>query len=81
MFQVVTKAAKMPTSCRGRYRRVAVVETETADVPAMISDRARGVRRIVRDYGACSVGRTERCAYARAMADARDLAADLNAGR
>lgn len=82
MWVVMTSSAQMPSSCRGRYRRVALVQlcqeyTAKNLRPAMISDRARGVLQ-VRDLGKHSVGRTDRCAYARALASAAAMAEQLN---
>lgn len=68
----------MPNSCWGRYRRVAVLEVETGTVPAMISGRARGVVRVVQTWEKRHVGTTDRCAYERAVAEAQELAAELN---
>ena len=79
-YIVMTAAARMPASCKGRYARVAVVELEPGFTgsPKMISERARGVRRIVETWEKCHVGKTERCAYERALAEAFALAEDLN---
>ena len=80
-FIVKTSAANMPASCWGRYRRVAVIEVAdgVSDV-AMISERARGVVRIVETWERCNVGKQQiRCAYSRALAEAREIAANLNA--
>ena len=78
-YIVMTASAKMPSSCKGQYRRVAVVEAEPGVVPAMISERAKGLVRIVQTWEACSVGKTERSAFARAKAEADAMAARLNA--
>lgn len=83
-FIVLDKAAFMPASCWGRYRKVAVVElTDSAAgeglVPAMISERARGVRRVVRVWDKLHKGKTDRCAYRRGLVEAVALAALLNA--
>lgn len=82
-YIVMTASAKMPASVRGRYARVAVVELDPdhEGMPAMISERARGVRRIVETWERCHVGRTARCAYQRALAEAETLAAELNTAR
>ncbi|SDG59461.1 hypothetical protein SAMN05216338_1001846 [Bradyrhizobium sp. Rc2d] len=75
---VMTASASMPSNCRGIYRNVAVIEIEKAGiVPKMISERARGVRRIVRHYGPQSVGKTDRCAYACAVASAEAMCTKL----
>jgi hypothetical protein len=78
-YIVKTAAANMPNSCWGTYRRVAVLEVEDGveDV-AMISERARGCIRIVETWERLNVGITDRCAYARALDEARAMARDLN---
>ncbi len=81
-YIIMTASAKVSGKARqfGRYGHVAVVEVETPDtMPAMISERARGVVRIVWDSGACSIGKTEKSAFARAKAHATEMAATLNA--
>lgn len=79
-FIVQTAKATMPSSCRfGEYRRVAVLEVLAhMDRAAMISERARGVVQVAATWEKCSVGKTDRCAYARALADAEEVAARLN---
>lgn len=81
VYVVVDKAARMPARCWGRYRRVAVVEVVDPDVrvPA-IDARCRNVVRVVRVWERLNVGQTARCAFARAMVEAQELAAKLNAG-
>lgn len=73
VFSVMTAAAAMPRSCWGTYRRVAVVEHLPGVVPAMISERARGVVRVVETWEKCNVGKTERSAYAVALREAEAL--------
>lgn len=79
-FVVLDKAAKMPNSCWGKYRRVAVLEVRAGSIPAMISRRARGVVRVVATWERCNVGKTDRCAFDRALSEAHDLARQLNSG-
>ena len=78
-FIVMTSTAKVAGKARqfGRYRHVAVLEIEPGTRPAMISERARGVRRIVWRSGAVSVGKSDKCAYARAQREAEALVATL----
>lgn len=88
MWIVMTSAAKMPNSCWGRYRNVAVVscryDIATSGGPAMISQRAKGVfqplgaLRAIIPLGRFSVGKTERCAYQRALREAKGIADQLN---
>lgn len=83
MHIVMTASASMPSSCKGRYGKVAVVQltqeyTAQGKRPKMISDRARGILRIVWQSGPQNMGSTERCGYARALAEARRYAEDLN---
>ena len=82
---VMTAAAQMPNSCWGKYRRVAVVEVELVDgapvKPKMISARARGVVAVRATWEKLNVGHTARCAFQRAVAEAEELAAEINADR
>lgn len=78
-YVVKDSAARMPGSCWGTYRHVAVMEIEPGNVPARISARARGVRRIVQTWDRLNAGTTDRCAFNRALAEAGRLAAQLNA--
>lgn len=67
----------MPNSCMGRYKNVAVLEVEAGAAPKMISERSKGVVRIVVHYGPQNVGKTERCAYERTLRHAKNLANTL----
>jgi hypothetical protein len=78
-FIVMTAAAQMPASCRGRYGKVAVCEVETGVRPKMISARAKGMVRIVSLADKLHAGQGgPRTAYALAKADAERLCAGLN---
>jgi hypothetical protein len=80
-FVVISSAAAMPNSCWGVYRRVGVLEVE-ADVDERrlsIDARRRGVVRVHATWERRNVGTTARCAYQRALAEARELAASLTA--
>lgn len=80
-FIVQTAAATPAVKCWGIYRRVAVLEVEQPLLSVkMISPRARGCVRVVKTWENCNVGTTERCAYNRALAEARELAKELNGG-
>lgn len=79
-FVIRTSSAKMPSSCRGRYRHIAVMEMqEDAPDPAQISLRAKGCIRIVRQWNNQHVGQPGgRSEYYRAMAEAEALVNQLN---
>lgn len=81
-YIVQTSSAHMPTSVRAPYRNVAVLELDgSGRVPAMISERARGVVRVVRvvrHYGP-QHARGANTAYAWTLAEAQQLADRLNA--
>ena len=84
-YIVKDSAAKMPSSCWGRYRRVAVLEVadtvrDDRDVTA-ISENAKGVLRVVRTWERLRDGTTERCAFMRALREAQDVAEALNAAK
>lgn len=79
-FIVQTAAAFMPSSCWGKYGKVAILEVEEGiDSVKMISARARGVVRVVRVYDRLSKGKTDRCAFNRALIACQAEAAALNA--
>ena len=88
-YIVMTSTAAMPNSCWGVYRRVAVAEVEVVDghavKPKMISERARGLVRLVETWEACNVGKVYqrggkgRCAYTHALAEAEALVVELSA--
>jgi hypothetical protein len=80
IFIVQTAAASMPSSCKGRYRRVAILEVEDAYANGvrMISTRAKGVIRVVQTWEKLNVGTTERGAYQRALREAETQCAQLN---
>jgi hypothetical protein len=83
---VDSKSASMPSSCKGTYRWVRVL-----DVPywlawqhdmgqwAPVSVRDKNVLRVIREFGPCSVGKTERCAFQKALTAAREVAQQYNA--
>lgn len=78
-YIVQTATAKMPLSCWGRYRRVAVLEVpKNIERASMISDHSRDVIQIVQLWDRLNVGTTGRCAYQHALAAARELCAELN---
>jgi hypothetical protein len=80
-FIVMEASAKVAGKARqfGRYIHVAVCEVEDGTTPAMISERAKGMVRIVWDSGAVAVGKTERSAAHRARAEAAAMCAEMNA--
>lgn len=78
-YIVQTAAACMPNSCWGTYRRVALLEVKDGvESVAMISSRARGVVRVVQTWERLNVGKTERCAYERALTEANARASKYN---
>jgi hypothetical protein len=79
VYVVVSKCAKMPRSCGGVYHRVGVVEIIVgSSMPKMLSERAKGVVRVVRTWEKLRGGSTKRCAHERALAEAEALADRLN---
>jgi hypothetical protein len=76
-FIVQTATAKMPSSCKGRYRRVAVIEVEPGiEQVAMISPHARGAVRVVETWERLHAEGVN-TAYARALTEAKALAEKL----
>lgn len=81
-YIVMTRSAKMPSSVKAKYMRVGVVETTLTDgEPAMLSERAKGVVRIVQTWERMHAGRTASpgTAYGRAVAEAESMVSRLNA--
>jgi hypothetical protein len=80
-FVVMTSRAQATGSASKygyNYRNIAVVETDGVGMPKMISDRAKHLVRVVRRWGPCNVGKTERSAYSIALAEAEARAKQLN---
>lgn len=82
-FVIRVSEAHQPSSRKWQHRRtrVAVLEVEPGTVPAMISERARGVVRVVRVWEDLYTGPSQHCQYACAMRAARDLAGRLSAAQ
>lgn len=81
-YIVQTASAKMPSSCRGTYARVAVIEVDAGvKRVSMISPRAKGVVRIVATWERRSVGKTKNCAFQRALRAAEMMVDELKTER
>lgn len=84
MYIVMESSAKMPSSCNYPYAKIAVVQltqeyTAKNMRPAMISERARGVLRVVRVFAPVPAnGKTEKSGYWQTIKSARQMAHDLN---
>ena len=79
MSRFIVKDLHAAKTCWGTYRRIAVLEVED-DVKEvhMISERARGVLRVVATWERLWVGSSRRCAFEKAMEEAHEMAEDLN---
>jgi hypothetical protein len=84
-YMVMTASTRPSANCWGTYRRVAVVLVDVEflreqgrETPAMISEQAAGIVRIIRTWENLNVGKTKRCAYERALAEAHALCMGLN---
>lgn len=82
MWIVMSSSAHMPQTCWGRYRNVALVKLTPEYAakklfPRMISQRANGVEQVIK-LGKFFVGDTEKCAYMKAMRQAREMARQYN---
>jgi len=78
-FVVLTAMAKMPQSCWGNYGRIAVCEMKKGVRPKMISERAIGMVRIVETWERLNIGKTSKCAFQKAMKQAKEMTLKLNA--
>ena len=83
---VVTKSASMPSSCKGHYRKVYVVDLSPdaaalGYIPPQVRQGGKHIISIVRDLGPHNVGKTDRCAFARAVKEAEQIASEYNTGK
>ena len=76
---VYDSSAKMPSKCWGVYRHVAVMICFADEIPPRIAtSRSKAFVRWEYQSGPCSVGKTNRCAYARASNRAHETASEYN---
>lgn len=68
----------------GKYKRLAIMVVDKGATPYGITDHAQGVRSIHHETDALNVGKTSKCAYAKALVYLRgvadEMAAELGAG-
>lgn len=80
-YKIMVRRAKMPGSCYGpqNYHKIGVVELgpEWDGTAREISDRTKGVVRVVETWDRLYKGKTEKCAFGRALAEAEALIAQL----
>lgn len=78
-YIVMWSAAKMPGTCWGKYRRIAIVKVADPGImPKMISTHARNVLEIVQTWEKLNVGKTSKSAFYRALVEADALCRELN---
>lgn len=88
MWLVMTASAQMPASCKGRYRKIALIELTEAGAndyakgwrPVRIDPRILGIKKIEK-LGPYHVGQTDRGAYQKALAEATQLVERRNASK
>lgn len=90
MWIVATSSAKMPSSCWGKYKNVAIMNVhywlanDASWSPRLLSDRAKGcyknhnTRSGFFHLGHFAVGKTKKCAYEQAKIRAQQMADRLN---
>ena len=77
-YIVMTAEAKMPSKCRGKYGRIAIVETDGINLPKQINPTHKSVIRIVRSWERLNIGKTDKCAFKKALIEANDICKELN---
>jgi hypothetical protein len=77
-FVVKTSSSRLGNNCYGKYANVAVIETDGITKPKMISERPKGVIRIIRKETNCNMGTTLRSSFGQACEYAVDLCEFLN---
>lgn len=70
-YVVMSSVAKMPVTCYGYYRRIALMCVE-GDMPKII--RESNTTRIMRTWEKLSKGETKRCAFEVALKEATEYA-------
>lgn len=76
-FIVMTAAAKMPSKCKGRYGKIAVVET-SGQMPKQMHPKHKSVKRIIEVWDRRHIGKTERSEFQKCLKEANDLCETLN---
>jgi len=75
----MTAAATMPAMVKAPYRRVAVcLVADVENPPKFIGRRARGMLEVTQTWERLNVGKCVRSAYARALARAEVVCAEMN---
>ena len=80
-FEIVDSCAKMPGSCWGRYRRVAVLEVKDGYQAKSIDARPHYVVRVVETWEKLNSGKGVRDAHTRALREAEELKVRLESER
>lgn len=76
---VISSSEHMPNSCKGTYRRLAILTVYPDSVPHEISERPKCVIQVIRGWRKLNVGSTGKCAFNRALVEALDEAKGLAA--
>lgn len=80
-FIIQRAAANMPSSCWGRYGKIAVLEVDDdLDQVSMISEHAKGCHRVIEIWDRLHVGSTDQDEWTGAMEQAQELCDRLNRG-
>ena len=74
-YYIVSSSAHMPNKCWGIYRHVAIIERNDGKRPTIIRDTKS--QKIIATWRNLNVGRTEKCAYRRALKEAEAYLASL----
>jgi tRNA G37 N-methylase Trm5 len=77
MFIVMTAKAKMPSSCWGKYGKIAVVEVAEGKIPKQIHPKHKAIKRIVEVWDRKNIG-GPKSAFAIAKKEAEELCKQLN---
>jgi hypothetical protein len=77
-FIVMTASEKMPSSCKGNYGRIAVVETDGVTMPKQINPKHKAVKKILATWERLHIGKTENSAFQVALKKAQRYCDKLN---
>lgn len=79
-YRILVSSARMPSSCRGRYARIGIVQSPV-NAPAPTRICTTKVHTVVRTWESLHVGKTEACEFERALKAAEAELVRLQGGK
>ena len=79
-YRILVSSARMPSSCRGRYARIGIVQSPLG-APAPTRICTTKVHTVVRTWESLHVGKTEACEFEQALKAAEAELVRLQGGK